>query len=130
MPQCNLLGIDYCSIHLWPDNWNTFDTKFPTTWITAHESATKTLNKPLVLEEVRAALSSYNSHPVLEACNAWLPEVRMLVPCTRQRSAYCLDLTEQHRDRLLLQSLEVCACEWQATYHFIGRCRSCAADVA
>lgn len=52
MPQCNLLGIDYCSIHLWPDNWNTVDTKFPTTWVTAHEAVTKTLNKPLVLEEV------------------------------------------------------------------------------
>ena len=56
VPQCNLLGIDYCSIHLWPDNWNTFDPKFPTTWITAHEGATKILNKPLVLEEVRGVL--------------------------------------------------------------------------
>ena len=52
IPQCNLLGIDYCSIHLWPDNWNTYDASFPTTWITAHEAATKSLNKPLVLEEV------------------------------------------------------------------------------
>ncbi|CAL5227630.1 g10635 [Coccomyxa viridis] len=51
VPQCSLLGIDYCSIHLWPDNWNTFDPKFPASWVTAHETATKTLNKPLVLEE-------------------------------------------------------------------------------
>ncbi|CAK0752555.1 hypothetical protein CVIRNUC_002155 [Coccomyxa viridis] len=51
VPQCNLLSIDYCSIHLWPNNWNTYDLTFPTTWITAHEEATKTLNKPLVLEE-------------------------------------------------------------------------------
>ena len=57
IPQCNLLGIDYCSIHLWPDNWNTYDASFPTTWITAHEAATRSLNKPLVLEEVNCHVS-------------------------------------------------------------------------
>ena len=63
--QCNLLGIDYCSIHLWPDNWNTVDTKFPTSWITAHETATKTLNKPLVLEEVRSSFLVPEAHATL-----------------------------------------------------------------
>lgn len=58
IPQCNLLGIDYCSIHLWPDNWNTVDPVFPTTWITAHEQATAALNKPLVLEEVSDSFRS------------------------------------------------------------------------
>ena len=58
IPQCNLLSIDYCSIHLWPNNWNTYDPTFPTTWITAHEQATRTLNKPLVLEEVRCSLEA------------------------------------------------------------------------
>ena len=59
VPQCNLLSIDYCSIHLWPNNWNTYDPTFPTTWITAHEQATRTLNKPLVLEEVRCPHAAF-----------------------------------------------------------------------
>ena len=58
VPQCNLLSIDYCSIHLWPDNWNTYAPTFPTTWLTAHEQAAKTLNKPLILEEVRCSLAA------------------------------------------------------------------------
>ena len=63
VPQCNLLSIDYCSIHLWPNNWNTYDPTFPTTWITAHEQATKTLNKPLVLEEVTHSMQPSGPSP-------------------------------------------------------------------
>lgn len=79
MPQCNLLGIDYCSIHLWPDNWNTFDTAFPTTWITAHEAATKTLNKPLVLEEVSiASATSVWQDTAMQDCT-WKAPCRTLM---------------------------------------------------
>lgn len=35
-----------------PDNWNTSDPAFIANWTTAHEAASASLHKPLVLEEV------------------------------------------------------------------------------
>ncbi|EIE24131.1 glycoside hydrolase [Coccomyxa subellipsoidea C-169] len=44
-------SIDYTTIHLWPDNWETQDPDFPRTWIEAHDRASAAMGKPLVLEE-------------------------------------------------------------------------------
>ena len=88
IPQCNLLGIDYCSIHLWPVNWNTYDVSFPTTWITAHEAATKSLNKPLVLEEVRCHVTVSckfkSGWPLL---SAWPQNAVQLTPTAQSTAA-------------------------------------------
>ncbi|BDA46186.1 Mannan endo-1,4-beta-mannosidase 1 [Coccomyxa sp. Obi] len=49
--QCDLPSIDYCTIHMWPDNWESTDPMFPHTWIEAHEAVSAAMGKPLVLEE-------------------------------------------------------------------------------
>ena len=44
-------SIDFCSIHMWPDNWNTTDLAFPPVWIDSHIKESRKLGKPLLLEE-------------------------------------------------------------------------------
>ncbi|EIE27747.1 glycoside hydrolase [Coccomyxa subellipsoidea C-169] len=52
-------GIDYASIHMWPDNWGRTDKAFGQTWLAAHIADTKYLGKPLVLEEFGKAVGGY-----------------------------------------------------------------------
>ncbi len=52
-------GIDYASIHMWPDNWGRTDKGFGQTWLSAHIADTKYLGKPLVLEEFGKAVGAY-----------------------------------------------------------------------
>ena len=49
-------GIDYGSIHMWPDNWGRTDLGFGKTWLQAHIDDVKYLGKPLVLEEFGKAV--------------------------------------------------------------------------
>ncbi|CAK0785548.1 hypothetical protein CVIRNUC_008758 [Coccomyxa viridis] len=52
-------GIDYGSIHMWPDNWGRTDLGFGKTWLQAHIDDVKYLGKPLVLEEFGKAVGGY-----------------------------------------------------------------------
>lgn len=44
-------GIDYASIHMWPDNWDRNDLDFGAAWINGHLAQARILGKPLLLEE-------------------------------------------------------------------------------
>ena len=41
-------GIDYTSIHLWPDNWGQSDIDFARYWITNHTANAQTLGDSLL----------------------------------------------------------------------------------
>ena len=51
---CAVEDIDFCTFHLYPDDWGT-GVKFGADWIREHIDIAKRLNKPTVLEE-------YNTH--------------------------------------------------------------------
>lgn len=51
LPNHAVSGIDYASIHLWPNDWTQYNIDFARYWITNHTANAKTLQKPLVLEE-------------------------------------------------------------------------------
>ncbi|CAL5224413.1 g7095 [Coccomyxa viridis] len=52
-------GIDYGSIHMWPDNWGRTDLGFGKAWLQAHIDDVKYMGKPLVLEEFGKAVGGY-----------------------------------------------------------------------
>ena len=56
-------GIDYGSIHMWPDNWGRTDLGFGKTWLQAHIDDVKYLGKPLVLEEFGKAVGELLTSP-------------------------------------------------------------------
>ena len=56
-------GIDYGSIHMWPDNWGRTDLGFGKTWLQAHIDDVKYLGKPLVLEEFGKAVGELLASP-------------------------------------------------------------------
>ena len=58
LPNHMANGIDYASIHMWPDNWGRTDKAFGTTWLNAHIADVKYLGKPLVLEEFGKAVGA------------------------------------------------------------------------
>ena len=47
-------GIDYVSIHFWPDRWKRSDAAFARNWLGSHISDAAAIGKPLVLEEFGA----------------------------------------------------------------------------
>lgn len=57
-----LPGIDYLSIHMWPDNWGRTDLDFGKIWMNGHLAQARLLGRPLVLEEFGKA-GSGESHP-------------------------------------------------------------------
>ncbi len=59
LPNHMANGIDYASIHMWPDNWGRTDKAFGQTWLAAHIADVKYLGKPLVLEEFGKAVGAY-----------------------------------------------------------------------
>lgn len=69
-------GIDYVTIHIWPQNWGWYDPKRPATYKTAEALAigyfeklakdTKALGKPLVLEEFGLARDWATKHNNLD----------------------------------------------------------------
>jgi hypothetical protein len=61
-------GIDYASIHEWPDNWGRTDKAFGQAWLQAHIDDTKYLGKPLVLEEFGKAVGAWPN----PTCLLWL----------------------------------------------------------
>ena len=53
--SCMLLqGIDYASIHLWPDNWGRSDIDFARYWILNHTGNALSLGKPIPLDLIQA----------------------------------------------------------------------------
>ncbi|GMH40948.1 hypothetical protein BSKO_08852 [Bryopsis sp. KO-2023] len=44
-------AIDYCGIHVWPDNWEVPDVGFQQRWVYEHLSDSASLGKPMVVEE-------------------------------------------------------------------------------
>ena len=44
------------AVHAWPDNWQVSGADFMTNWVNCHIAASASLGKPMVLEEVQAAL--------------------------------------------------------------------------
>lgn len=52
LPNHAVNGIDYGSIHFWPDNWARVDTTFGMNWLLGHANLSQAvLRKPLVVEE-------------------------------------------------------------------------------
>ena len=52
LPDHQVSGIDYASVHLWPDNWDRTDLDFGKSWINNHRlQAQSYLKMPLVIEE-------------------------------------------------------------------------------
>ena len=47
------------AIHAWPDNWKVSGADFMTQWINCHITATASLGKPLLLEEVGLGFCNY-----------------------------------------------------------------------
>ena len=45
--------IDFATIHLWPNNWQAYDSTFINNWLEGHSQVASQLGKPLILEEVR-----------------------------------------------------------------------------
>ncbi|KAK9814994.1 hypothetical protein WJX73_004261 [Symbiochloris irregularis] len=43
--------IDFAAIHLWPDNWETWDLNFLHKWIQVHAEDAAAMGKPLIVEE-------------------------------------------------------------------------------
>ncbi|KAK9826448.1 hypothetical protein WJX81_007622 [Elliptochloris bilobata] len=43
--------IDFCTCHIWPDNWKVGGVDFVTSWLDAHIAAAASLGKPLLVEE-------------------------------------------------------------------------------
>lgn len=44
-------SIDYCAVHLWPDNWGGLPIAFQSRWIEAHAIDSAALGKPMTIEE-------------------------------------------------------------------------------
>lgn len=64
-------GIDYGSIHMWPDNWARTDKAFGQKWLQAHIDDTKYLGKPLVLEEFGKAVGGFLSLTSQQFFSQW-----------------------------------------------------------
>ena len=58
MPNHIVDGIDYASVHLWPDNWGRVDMDFGRAFLAAHINNTALLGKPLVMEEFGKAVGA------------------------------------------------------------------------
>ncbi|KAK9814964.1 hypothetical protein WJX73_003441 [Symbiochloris irregularis] len=61
LPNHMARGIDYASIHLWPDNWARTDDPFGYGWLYAHMEDAQTAGKPLVLEEFGKASAPFST---------------------------------------------------------------------
>jgi mannan endo-1,4-beta-mannosidase len=73
-------GIDYATIHIWPQNWGWYDPKRPASYKEKAEPlaiayfkklaiATKAMGKPLVLEEFGLARDWATKHNILDAAS-------------------------------------------------------------
>ncbi|EIE27742.1 glycoside hydrolase [Coccomyxa subellipsoidea C-169] len=51
LPNHLVDGIDFASIHMWPDNWDRTDQAFGRAWLDAHMKDAWYLGKPVVIEE-------------------------------------------------------------------------------
>ena len=76
LPDHQVSGIDYASVHLWPDNWDRTDLDFGKSWINNHRlQAQSYLKMPLVIEEfgkgVGEALCSSLARSGAGVCMAW-----------------------------------------------------------
>ena len=60
-----LPGIDFGTVHLWPDNWDKEAGSWGVDWLAAHADAAAALGKPLLLQEFGKAL------PASKAPGAW-----------------------------------------------------------
>ena len=69
LPNHMAAGIDYASIHMWPDNWGRTDFAFGQAWLAAHIADTRYLGKPLVLEEFGKTVGARSLAPELLAHN-------------------------------------------------------------
>ncbi|CAK0785325.1 hypothetical protein CVIRNUC_008532 [Coccomyxa viridis] len=56
LPNHMVDGIDYASLHLWPDNWARTDLYFGRRWLDAHLVDQWYLGKPVVIEEFGKAI--------------------------------------------------------------------------
>ncbi|KAK9813329.1 hypothetical protein WJX73_000535 [Symbiochloris irregularis] len=48
---CQIANIDYCTLHLWPDNWDDVNLTFQKNWIIKHAQDALAIGKPAMLEE-------------------------------------------------------------------------------
>ncbi|CAL8463699.1 g3233 [Coccomyxa elongata] len=58
LPNHLVDGIDFASIHMWPDNWGRTDQAFGRAWLDAHMKDAWYLGKPVVIEEFGKAVGT------------------------------------------------------------------------
>ena len=58
LPNHLVDGIDFASIHMWPDNWGRTDQTFGRAWLDAHMKDAWYLGKPVVIEEFGKAVGA------------------------------------------------------------------------
>jgi hypothetical protein len=58
LPNHLVDGVDFASVHMWPDNWDRTDQAFGRTWLDAHMKDAYYLGKPVVLEEFGKAIGA------------------------------------------------------------------------
>ncbi len=58
LPNHVVDGIDFASIHMWPDNWGRTDQAFGRAWLDAHLKDAWYLGKPVVIEEFGKAIGA------------------------------------------------------------------------
>lgn len=58
LPNHLVDGVDFASVHMWPDNWDRTDQAFGRAWLDAHMKDAYYLGKPVVLEEFGKAIGA------------------------------------------------------------------------
>lgn len=64
LPNHLVDGIDFASIHMWPDNWGRTDQAFGRAWLNAHMKDAWYLGKPVVIEEFGKAVGASHMHDI------------------------------------------------------------------
>lgn len=67
--QTMYTAVDYLSMHMWPDNWNTRDFNWATAWLTAQYVVASRTGKPLFMEEFGKVAETWDE--VASVRNVW-----------------------------------------------------------
>lgn len=86
VPNHAVEGIDFTSIHMWPDNWDRTDLDFGKAWINAHLAQSRIMGKPLVLEEFGKAVGE---PPALPFLSLPIPSLIVAICCSGLADSYC-----------------------------------------
>lgn len=67
-------SIDYCAVHLWPDNWGGLPIDFQSRWIEAHAIDSASMDKPMTLEEFEK-ISGASDQDIREVRDPYIRDV-------------------------------------------------------